>query len=114
MLVQSLGLEDPVEEEMATHSSILAWEIPWTVEPGGLHEESLGLQRIGRDQATTHVHAHVSKTCRERRAAGVRHPRASHGAWHIGVGHPRASHGAWRKVPPGHVLVVGCCCFWEF
>ena len=34
--VQSLGQEDPVEEEMATHSSILAWEIPWTEEPGGL------------------------------------------------------------------------------
>ena len=34
--VQSLGLEDPLEKEMATHSSILAWEIPWTEEPGGL------------------------------------------------------------------------------
>ena len=35
--VQSLGREDPLEEEMATHSSILAWKIPWTEEPGGLH-----------------------------------------------------------------------------
>ena len=34
--VQSLGQEDPLEKEMATHSSILAWEIPWTEEPGGL------------------------------------------------------------------------------
>ena len=34
--VQSLGWEDPLEEEMATHSGILAWEIPWTEEPGGL------------------------------------------------------------------------------
>ena len=34
--VQSLGLEDPLEKGMATHSSILAWEIPWTEEPGGL------------------------------------------------------------------------------
>ena len=34
--VQSLGLEDPLEKEMAPHSSILAWEIPWTEEPGGL------------------------------------------------------------------------------
>ena len=34
--VQSLGQKDPLEEEMATHSSILAWEIPWTEEPGGL------------------------------------------------------------------------------
>ena len=41
------GLEDPLEEVMATHSSILAWRIPWTVEPGGL--QSLGLQRVGPD-----------------------------------------------------------------
>ena len=40
--VQSLGQEDPVEKEMATHSSILAWEIPWTEEPGRL--QSLGSQ----------------------------------------------------------------------
>ena len=45
--VQSLGQEDPLEEGMATHSSILAWRIPWTVEPGGL--QSLGLQRLGPD-----------------------------------------------------------------
>ena len=36
MQVQSLGWEDPLEKEMATHSSILAWQIPWTEEPGGL------------------------------------------------------------------------------
>ena len=40
--VQSLGQEDSMEKEMATHSSILAWEIPWTEEPGGL--QSMGLQ----------------------------------------------------------------------
>ena len=43
--VQSLGWEDPLEKEMATQSSIRAWEIPWTEEPGGL--QSLGLQRVG-------------------------------------------------------------------
>ena len=43
--VQSLGQEDPLEEEMATHSSILAWRIPWREEPGGL--QSTGLQRVG-------------------------------------------------------------------
>ena len=42
-LVGSLGQEDPLEEEMATHPSILAWEIPWTEEPGGL--QSMGLQK---------------------------------------------------------------------
>ena len=45
--VRSLGLEDPLEEEMATHSSILAWKIPWTEEPGGL--QSKGPQRVRRD-----------------------------------------------------------------
>ena len=43
MLVQSLGQEDPLEKEMATHSSILAWEILWTEEPGGL--QSMGSQK---------------------------------------------------------------------
>jgi len=42
--VQSLGQEDPLEESMATHSSILAWRIPWTEEPGRL--QSIGLQRV--------------------------------------------------------------------
>ena len=46
-LVQSLCWEDPLEKEMATHSSILAWEIPWTEEPGGL--QSMGLQRVRHD-----------------------------------------------------------------
>ena len=45
--VQSLGQEDPLEKGMATHSSILAWRIPWTEEPGGL--QSMGSQRVGRD-----------------------------------------------------------------
>ena len=45
--VQSLGGEDPLEKGMATHSSILAWRIPWTEEPGGL--QFMGLQRVGHD-----------------------------------------------------------------
>ena len=44
---QSLGQEDPLEKEMATHSSILAWEIPWTEEPGGL--QSMGSSRVGHN-----------------------------------------------------------------
>ena len=44
---RSLGQEDPLEEGMATHSSILAWRIPWTEEPGGL--QSMELQRVGHD-----------------------------------------------------------------
>ena len=45
--VESLGQEDPMEREMATHSSVLASEIPWTEQPGGL--QSLGLQRVGHN-----------------------------------------------------------------
>ena len=50
MRVRSLGQEDSLEKEMATHSSILVWEIPWTEEPGGL--QTMGLQRVGHDLAT--------------------------------------------------------------
>ena len=45
--VRSLGQEDPLEKEMAIHSSTLAWKIPWREEPGGL--QSMGLQRVGHD-----------------------------------------------------------------
>ena len=45
--VLSLGQEDPLEEGMATHSSILAWRVPWTEEPGGL--QSMGLPRAGHN-----------------------------------------------------------------
>ena len=45
--VRSLGQEDPLEKGMATHSSILAWKIPWTEDPGGLY--SMGSQRVGHD-----------------------------------------------------------------
>ena len=45
--VRSLGLDDPLEEGMTTPSSILAWRIPWTEEPGGL--QSIGSQRVGQD-----------------------------------------------------------------
>ena len=49
--VRSLSQEEPLEKEMATHSSTLAWRIPWTDEPGGL--QSMGLQRVGHDWATS-------------------------------------------------------------
>ena len=48
--VQSLGQEDPLEKEMATHSSILAWETPWTEEPGGL--QTMGSQKVWHSWAT--------------------------------------------------------------
>ena len=62
MQVQSLGWEDPLEEEMATHSSILAWKIPWTEEPGGL--QSLELQRVQTQMSDwTHIHTYLNKHC---------------------------------------------------
>ena len=51
MQVRSLGLEDPLEKEMANHSSILAWEIPWIEEPGWL--QSMGLQKRVRHNLVT-------------------------------------------------------------
>ena len=53
MRVQSLNREDPLEKKIAIHSSILAWKIPWTEEPGSLH--SMGSQRVGLDLATEHA-----------------------------------------------------------
>ena len=57
--VRSLSWEDPLEKEMATHSSIFAWEVSWTEEPGGL--QSMGLQRVRHDWATnTYLLIHVA------------------------------------------------------
>ena len=55
--VQSMRWEDPLEEEMATHSNILAWRIPQTEEPGGL--QSMGLQTVGTNWASEHTHTHT-------------------------------------------------------
>ena len=63
--VRFRGREDPLEKEMAPHSSMLAWEIPWTEEPGGL--QSMGPQKVRQDLAThTVVHSpEVGNTCLE-------------------------------------------------
>ena len=59
--VRSLGREDALEKEMATHPSILAWRIPWTEEPGGL--QSMGSQRdISNSHTHTHTHTHTCIT----------------------------------------------------
>ena len=57
LYIKSLGRKDPLEEEMATHSSILAWKIPWIEEPGRL--QSTGSQRVGQDWVTEHKHTHI-------------------------------------------------------
>ena len=61
MQVQCLGQEDTLEKEMITHSSILAWQIPWKEEPGGL--QSIGSQRVTHDLATEHTHRHGRTNC---------------------------------------------------
>ena len=62
MQVQSLYQEDFLEEEMATHSSILAWRIPWTLEePGRL--QSMGSQRVRHDEAATHCLGNRPQPC---------------------------------------------------
>ena len=56
---QSLGQDDPREKEMAMHSRILAWRIPWTKEPGGL--QSMGSQRVGHNWVTKHSHRETNQ-----------------------------------------------------
>jgi len=64
MQVPSLGQEDPLEEEMTTHSSILAWRILWTEEPGRL--QSMGSKRVGHDLATKPPQRKLTDTPREK------------------------------------------------
>ena len=69
MWVQSLGREeDPLEREMATHSSILAWRIPWTEEPGGL--QTIGSHRVGRN--LSNLAQHMKNITKEGRSADRR------------------------------------------
>ena len=92
MLVQSLGLEDPVEEEMATHSSNLAGRIPWTEEPGRL--QSIGLQRVGHPTP-------------EARGSGREEPPCARGqGWRPGgaTPRPRSSGCAGAGGPRGAIL----------
>ena len=56
--VQSLGQEDPLKKGMAIYSSILAWRIPWTEEPGGL--QSMGSQRVGHDRVTERTYKEIA------------------------------------------------------
>ena len=59
MQVPSLGWEDPLEKSMATHSSLLAWRIPWTEEPGGLQSMWVTKSQTQLKQLSTHTHTHT-------------------------------------------------------
>ena len=63
--VQSLGQEDPLEKEMATHSSVLAWRIPWTEEPGGLQSQG-GVRGRKESDMTKLLHLHCCQIHRDR------------------------------------------------
>ena len=75
ILNRSLDGEDPLEEEMATHSSTLAWKITWTEEPGGL--QFMGSQRVRYDWVSEHMHAH-------RREKQIQTQKLQHTLWSIG------------------------------
>ena len=99
--VWSLGWKDPLEKGMAAHSSILAWRIPWTEEPGGL--QSRGSQRVGHDWVTAH-------TCvRKERALTKVSPSSSmpalDPAWAISITHPMVG----TLLKPQRELSAGHC-----
>ena len=99
--VWSLGREDPLEKEMATHSSILAWKVPWTEEPGG--PQSTGLQRVRRDWATEnniyimyiYKHTHISQLLSPDQSL------------HCQPGSLGTKPGSWVRVREEHVLSWG-------
>ena len=99
MWVQSLGREDPLEEEMAPHSSVLAWRIPWTEEPSEL--QSVDLQRVGNDQATESSRAEqymLSCSASHFLLQGIFLTPGSHPSlWHL----PRRKADSLPLVPPG-------------
>ena len=93
--VQCLGQEDPLEKEMATHSSILAWRIPWTEEPGG--PQSTGWQRVGHDWATS-----LTLSCFSRGSDG------KESAWN--EGDPGLILGLGRSPGEGNDYPLQCSC----
>ena len=92
--VQSLGQEDPLEKEMATHSSILAWRIPWTEEPVGL--QSMGSQRVGYDWVTN---THTQQWKRWRRENYILRQTEAEGIHHnwIFTRNAKGSSSSWKE-----------------
>ena len=91
--VRSLGQEDPLEKEMATHFSILAWKIPWTKEPGRL--QSMGSQRVGHDWVTSLTYSLTKQFCLKEHTSTVDFLRLKGSAitskncsWYLQYGHP--------------------------
>ena len=106
--VRSLGQENPLEEEMATHSSLLAWRIPRTEEPGGL--QSRGSQRVRHDWATRHSGTQHSVTVSVNHglSSAVRAP-LSFSFLLISLGPP---YGSTESGSGSADLTLTCLCFW--
>ena len=108
--IRSLGQKDPLEKEMATHSSILAWRIPWTEEPGGL--KSMGSQRVGH--AWTHSTAATTYYCQPPSLSGqIRTNHHLHGRLTLSAlcGQSGALHaGSLRTVPRSQRFLAFTLC----
>ena len=99
MKVRSLCWEDPLEEGTATHSSILAWRIPWTEEPGGL--PSIRLHRVGHDSsdlAYMQVHLFLKKTNRKDHPCFLTKQKQTHRHRVQNYGHQRGKDGEREKL----------------
>ena len=104
--VWSLSWEDPLEESITTHSSILACEIPWTEEPGGL--QSMGLQRVGRNWsnlAHTIENTKKEKRERERKSAFLASYHITHSVYFLGFTFEMEHSGFWIITYMGGVLI---------
>ena len=106
MEVRSLHREDPLEEGMAIHSSILAWRIPWTEEPGGL--QSIGLQRVRQDWDDS-AHMHTREECQGQNRGNVSITPRVRRRW-PGVG----EHQNKAAVPSGALGEGGWLINWDF
>ena len=115
--VWSVGLEDPLEEGMTTHSSILAWRIPWTEEPGGL--QSVGLQRVRHYWATKHIQGSLSNRVSGLPEDGKAPGRRRYKNWAYEIGSWKYKP-TWRRVlpvspfspPPEHSIPHFCSPPW--
>jgi len=101
--VRTLGREDPLEKEMATHSSILAWRIPWTEEPGG--QQSTGLQRVRHDLGTKTTTTTQDMFCKE----GVREFESFLSLWKR-RDLRRTPTASLSPKPMENTFYLSCCC----
>ena len=93
--VQSLGQEDPLEKQMATHSSVLVWRIPWTQEPGGLQGYPPGHKESGMTEATAYARGH-SMAQRVKNLPAMQEPQET---WVLSQDQKNPLEEAWQPTP---------------